>query len=247
MNKYLFDRLDYYIPTLPLNTEEFNFYDNHAMLFNQSTRQFVDTYLPSLLIKADIVLHSLNNKEIIDEEISNYSYEQLQKEFLVKNILNDLIYFTFDGINIYVPTYDKEVNKLLSENLSSFKKENEIFIKNKNHKVINPFSYYKNKIFESRFCRLIKLDVSHNNDEFFFHLDLNTLFVINSGNIKTEFPIQPSKENKIDLFKRLNKIAQGYFSLNEGDFLNLLLETKLIPNNVYKEVVKDLTKKCILK
>lgn len=247
MNKYLFDRLNYYIPTLPISIEESNFYDNHAMLFSQSTREFVDTYLPSKLIRADIILHSLHNKELIEEEITNYSSAQLEKKFLVDNIFNDLIYFTFEGVKIYIPTYDKETNLLFRKKLYSFKNENEIFIKNKNHKVINPFDYYKNKIYESNFCRLIKLDVNNAGDEFFYHNDLNTLMVINNGQIINEFAIEPSNENKIDLFSNLRIAAKGYFSLNENDFLNLLLEKKLIPNNVYKEVYKDLLKKCILK
>ena len=246
MNKYIFDRLDYYIPTLPLNTEENTFYDEHAMLFNQATREYVDTYLPSLLIKSDIILHSLLNKENIDEKVSQYSYEQLKKDFLIKNILNDLISFKFEDVDIYIPTYDKEINKLIKEDLSSFKKENNRYIKDRNYKVINPFNYYKNKIFESKFCRLIKLNVSNNGDEFFFHSDLNTLFVINSGNIVVEFPVQPDKKNKVDLFNRLSIVAKGYFKLNETDFLDLLLKTHLISSSVYKEVSKDLLK-CISK
>ena len=246
MNKYIFDRLDYYIPSLPLNTEENTFYDEHAMLFNQATREYVDTYLPSLLIKSDIILHSLLNKENIDEKVSQYSYEQLKKDFLIKNILNDLISFKFEDVDIYIPTYDKEINKLIKEDLSSFKKENNRYIKDRNYKVINPFNYYKNKIFESKFCRLIKLNVNNNGDEFFFHSDLNTLFVINSGNIVVEFPVQPDKKNKVDLFNRLSIVAKGYFKLNETDFLDLLLKTHLISSSVYKEVSKDLLK-CISK
>ena len=246
MNKYIFDRLDYYIPSLPLNTEENTFYDEHAMLFNQATREYVDTYLPSLLIKSDIILHSLLNKENIDEKVSQYSYEQLKKDFLIKNILNDLISFKFEDVDIYIPTYDKETNKLIKEDLSSFKKENNRYIKDRNYKVINPFNYYKNKIFESKFCRLIKLNVNNNGDEFFFHSDLNTLFVINSGNIVVEFPVQPDKKNKVDLFNRLSVVAKGYFKLNETDFLDLLLKTHLISSSVYKEVSKDLLK-CISK
>ena len=243
MDNYIFDRLAYYIPKLPINIEENTFYIENATLFNQKTRFFVDTYLPSLLIQSDIVLHSLKNKEFIDEDIETYTYEQLQKPFLAKSIYERLTYFIFEGVKIYIPTYDKETNLLLQTNLASFKKENSKYVKDKNYKVINPFEYYKNEIFKTKFTRLIELETKYKKKEFFYHSELSTLFIIENGHIENELPLLPKKEPGVNFFERLNSIAKGYFNLGKNDFLDLLLKTNFIPLSIYKEVVKELSKK----
>ena len=235
MNSYIFDRL-------PINIEENSFYIENATLFNQKTRFYVDTYLPSLLIKSDIVLHSLKNKECIDEDIETYTYDQLKKDFLVTAIFERLTYFLYENVKIYIPTYDKETNLLLQNDLASFKKENNIYVKNKNYKVIDPFEYYSNTIFKSKFTRLIELETKKGKKEIFYHSDLSTIFIIEKGKIENEIPLLPKKEPGTNFFKRLNIIAKGYFELDETEFLNLLLKTNFISNSIYKEVNKELTK-----
>lgn len=225
-----------------MNIEENSFYIENATLFNQKTRFYVDTYLPSLLIKSDIVLHSLKNKESIDEDIETYTYDQLKKDFLVNAIFERLTYFMYENVKIYIPTYDKETNLLLQNDLASFKKENNIYVKNKNYKVIDPFEYYSNTIFKSKFTRLIELETKKGKKEVFYHSDLSTIFIIEKGKIKNEIPLLPKKEPGTNFFKRLNIIAKGYFELDEIDFLNLLLKTNFISNSIYKEVNKELIK-----
>ena len=248
MNKYLFDRLAFYNSKIPGNCEEFVFYNENVMLFNQETNKYANTYSLTSIIDADVVLRSLYNKNIIDAYINDFDTKYIKQDYFRNNVFSKLISFKYEGVDIYIPLYDVEVNKLYFNNLASLKNENEIYLKNTNYNLVNPFETYKNAIYDSNFTRLIKLESENDTYSFYYHLEFETIFIVNKNNglIENEIPLYDlylKKLDKKDLFKRLNYVINVFLKDDEKIFMRELLENNFISNAFYREVMKDLLKK----
>lgn len=225
------------------NSFEENLRKEKANLFPYSFSMYNSNSSIFDLVRSSIVLLSILNKKHFDYLINNFSSNQL--EYNKSLLYKDLKYIIYENEKIYLPFFSKEINNLYSTNLSKLKESKYSDIINNEKKYYsNPFSYYKYHIYDSLFTRLILINTI-DNIYFFYHIELETLLVIDSfGNLENEFPLfdEKCKKDKENIFSRLKDISFNYMISSEN-FLNSLYENKVISSQLYEMAKKYLLKK----
>lgn len=225
------------------NSFEENLRKEKANLFPYSFSMYNSNSSIFDLVKSAIVLLSISNKRHFDYLLNNFSSSQL--EYNESLLYKDLKYLIYDDEKIYLPFFSKEINRLFANDLSKLKESKySDIISNEKKYYINPFSYYKYHIFDSLFTRLILIN-NIDNIFFFYHIELETLLIIDSyGNLENEFSLFDEKCKKVkeNIFSRLINISNCYMISSES-FLNSLYENKVISNQLYEMAKKYLLKK----
>ncbi len=229
-------------------TEEFKFFIDHryilekypkfSFLYDSDDNEFN-------IMRANIVLRGLLNKEIIEDEIDNINshmqsgvkVDHAKFVSTLREVTIDLPYLVDDKIRIYIPffprplnyTYLKEPEKLLEYPYNELKSS---FLET----IIDPFDTYGTNLYNSLFTRLVNIG-TNGKEVAFFHYDMNTIYIVNS---------QGRLDNKIVLFdkhikhpsyshmlERLTPVVKAYFSNCRAKFITELYANEFISHKLW--------------
>ena len=239
--KNIFSYLTWSNPKSSANSLEQTYYDHNAILFNTSLAKYNDNTSLFGIIKSDIILQGLSNKKVLDDAIKKYSAEQLKSPVLLHTLFDNLTYFTYEGTRIYIPTYNPQINLRYYQDLASLQNfpYNALLI-DKESSLINPFEFYNYSLFNSPLTRLIKLDAHDEDSQSFYHVEFETIFVIeNQGTLQVEIPIfddKLKKPNKDNLFDRINTLMTYYYANDRENFINAFKDLNLISNDLFLDL-----------
>ena len=248
MPKKLFDFLLWSNPKSSALSEEQIFFDENASLFNEPLIPYNDPSSLFGLIRADILLQSLKNKEHIFHFIGRISSENLREERTREAIFHGLPSFSFKGTEIFVPTFSPQLNERMQKSPWLFKSfPYQALTKDRNLCLHHPFDVYGNLPFSSMFTRLVRLDVRKDRSSVFYHPEFQTLFVIDDqGTLEQEIPLHDEKLRSWppqDLFRKLDLVMEDYFRLDKEAFLEHLAEYGLVSKAFYEEALENARKR----
>lgn len=245
MAKSLFEFFQWSNPKSSALSEEQTFFDENASLFNEPLSRYDDPTSLFGLIRANIVLLSLKNREYLFHFIDRLSEENLHEEKTRDAIFERLPYFLFKGKRIYVPTFSPQVNEKLYETPWVFKAfPYNALMKDRNSCLHYPFDTYGNLPFSSLFSRLVRLDVQKAPSSVFYHMGFTTLFVIDDqGNLEQEIPLKDEGLKSWppeDLFGKLVLVMEDYFRMDKIAFLDHLEEYQLISPTFHDDAMSEI-------
>lgn len=212
-----------------------------ANLYNNEENEFN-------VMRANLLIQGLKNKETIELEIKNLSAHnnnQLSHEQFVLALherIVDLPHYTENGIRIYMPFFSRAINeiyvnepeKLLNPPYSELEKTYEDVC-------IDAFDSYGPELYNSYFTRLVKIG-SNGKEYAFFHYDTNTIyFVTDQGRLDNKIVlfdkyIKNPKYNH--MLERIKPVVDAYFNNDRKAMVNALKENELISDNVYQMILR---------
>ena len=177
------------------------------------------------MVKANIVLKSIQNKMAIDAKLEKLGKQSIVKDGRIHhhNIRIEMLkeemelpYFIDQDIKMYVPIFNRAMNYIYAkepDKLYDFPYEK--LFKDFSGSTINPFETYNFSLFDSNFTKLIKLG-SDDTSMAFYHLDYRELLIINrQGGLDVKIHLfdrhlkQPNYEGIID---RLLPVIDAFFN-----------------------------------
>lgn len=248
MAKSLFEFFQWSNPKSSALSEEQAFFDENASLFNEPLSIYNDPTSLFGLIRANILLLSLKNREFLFHYIERLSEDNLKEEKTRDALFKRLSFFEFKGRKIFVPTFSPQINEKLYKTPWVFKSFPYVALtKDRNSCLHYPFDTYGNLPFSSTFSKLVRLDVKKAPSSVFYHVGFATIFVIDDqGNLEQEIPLKDEglktwpPEN---LFQKLVLVMEDYFRLDKMAFLNHLLEYGLISRSLHNDALKAIHKR----
>lgn len=230
-------------------SEEYAFFLEH--------RHFLDKFInyrflakfdnaPFDVMRANIFLHGIINKKIIEEEIktlcsdldngSDSSKKEILNIFTEK--INELPCHNEDGYKICIPFFTKSLNEIYIKEpfkLLTFpydKLEKEYF-----DSVIDPFDAFSYRIFNSSFTNLVFIMFSENKKEAaFFHHDTKSIFIINNqGRLDEEivlFDKYMKNYNFDKILERVEAVVDAYFTFDRSAFVESLYRNGFISHKL---------------
>ncbi len=194
-------------------TREYAFFTNHSDILRKYTRYtpFMNVKGNFDVIRANLIIHALENKEVIEK------CKTVQE---VEEALKSLPYYDMNGEKIYLPIYDKELNHIFLENPM-------LFIEKDDKDFVDPFDTYGAALFHSMFTPFVLV----NNDEktyCYLDYDLDILYFINEqGRMDHNFVLFDKYLKTVDISKnnimgRVTPVVQAYLDRNRNKFINAL-------------------------
>ncbi len=241
MKYSLFQYLNWANPKSSALTWEQDFFDRHASLINLQLNDYLDASSTFGLIKSDIVLGGLLNREKLNRRFSLYTEEDLHNEDIVTYFYNGLPYFEYEGEKIYIPTYGKLINEKYGKEPWAFKEfPYSDLTKSNSINLVDPFDVYGNAPFASTFTRLVKLETHDEDSNGYWHPEYRTLYIIdNQGFLVEMIPLCDEKLKHwtgVSLLSRLEILLQDYYANDQKVFLEHLLTLDLISSSLYSEL-----------
>lgn len=220
-------------------------FPNYRFLYHSEDNSFD-------VMRANIILHGIENKKIIEEEIASLStyLTKSDKESHIKFIstirdrIIDLPYFS-DGKNkIYIPFFTRTLNGIYlrePEKLLTFPYDK--LIKDYSDSFIDPYDNFSYHIYNSSFTRLIFLGTSSSlNEAAFFHYDTNIIYIINSqGRLDQKivlFDKYIKHPNYSHMLNRIKPVISAYFACSRTEFIEALYKSGFISNRLLYKLRK---------
>ena len=228
-------------------SEDYKFYSKNRSLLAKLP-QF--SYLSSgkesdfRIIRANIIIHGLINKQIIEEEVKNLvkyteSHQILTHEDFVETLKERILTNPFldekEG-RIYIPFFPKSINSLY---LNEPEKLNEYpftdLLRSYTGLIIDPFDTYGNELYNTHFTHLVKVG-SHKNVAAFFHYDSCAIYMINDeGRLDGKVVLFDKYMKKVTtnhMLERIRPVVQAYFDNDKKRFVEILAENSLISSKM---------------
>ena len=218
-----------------MNREKIGNFKRFASLYDDEENEFN-------ILRANILIKGLENKQIFEDEIVNINNHGSMEHSMFVNTLRertiDLPYHEVNDIKIYIPffsialnqTYTNEPEKLLNAPYKNLRLTFE-------DATIDPFDTYGSELFNSYFSSLVKI-VSGKHVVAFFNYDMNTIYFVND---------QGRLDNKIVLFdkymkrpvfthmlERITPVCEAYFNNDREGVIDALLDNNLISPQMHK-------------
>lgn len=230
-------------------SSEYKFFVQNYRLFDQASdlQTFADYEGDEFkLIKANIVLQGLINKNAFEEAIKRLgipAYDQKTCNLKLAELTVDLPYFTEGHRKIYIPFFSRALNEIyLDQGQKLLIEPYHALIKEFAGSIIDGFETYNYELFNSQFTRLIALDGHDNTSRAFYHFDFHTLYFINDqGRLDNRVPLfdrQLKKPQTDHIIDRLAPVVEAYYSNDRQVFLNSLLTQKLISFTLFNKLRK---------
>lgn len=253
----LFPYLRKNIPTVSRfsSSRSRTYYNLHSYLF--SHYPFLSEYSSPTdgfaLMKANIILRSLDNKEAIEERaavanINPMSSKQVEDIFFRRlSYLEHTDKKSGEKRKIYVPLLSEEDNRMYS---SDYKLLTKGTVKHLNNefpaRYRNPFTDFGYQIFASPFSDLIPLKENKEQGLMaFYAVEGKTVYIITKeGTLEEEIPLFSSDVSPIaalsltHLLKRLEALATAYFNYDKDAFIDLLYNFGFISEKMYVYILK---------
>ena len=196
------------------------------------------------VIRANIIIHGVINKNIIESEVKNLvkyteSHQILTHEDFVETLKQRIVmhpYLDAKEGRIYIPFFPKSINSLY---LNEPEKLNEYpytdLFKSYTSLVIDPFDTYGSELFNTHFTHLVKIKES-NNVAAYFHYDTYTIYMINDqGRLDSKivlFDRYMKKTVTTHMLERIRPVVDSYFDNNIKGFLKSLKENGFISSKM---------------
>lgn len=235
-------------------SEEFRFYaENRHLLDKLNKFSFINESNDDFsIIRTNILLKSLVNKEIIESEINSLS-EYIKEgrkvdnqKFLstIREKTLDLPYYN-DGKNkLYILFFSRAINQIYSkESHKLLEYPYSELLLNFKDSMIDPFDLYGYQIYNSYFTRLVMVGESEDKKEAaFFHYDTNTIYFINDqGRLDKKlvlFDKYIKRPTTSHMLERIKPVVDAYFAFDREAFITALHKGHFISNKFLSIIKK---------
>ena len=222
------------------NREKLGKIKRYANLYDNEENEFD-------LMRANILLKGLENKQLFEEEIINiHAHGKIEHaSFLnaLKERTIDQPYFETEKNKIYIPFFPVALNHIYTEEpekllelpyknlMSSFEDA-----------MVDPFDTYGADLFDSYFSSLIKVS-SDKHVTAFFHYDLSTIYFINDQGRLDAKLVLFDKYMKRPVFthmlERITPVCEAYFNNDREALVEALFYNNLISQTMHKILTED--------
>ena len=228
-------------------SEDYIFYSkNRALLSKLNQFSFLLDGKESdfKIIRANILIHGLINKSIIEQEVKNLvkyteNHEILTHEDFVNTLMQRIDtrpYLEEKEGKIYIPFFPKSINSLY---LNEPEKLNEYpytdLLKSYSGVLIDPFDTYGWKLYDSHFTHLIKID-TYNDVTAFFHYDTYTIYIVNNqGRLDSKivlFDKYMKSYSTTHMLERIRPVVKAYFDNDVKEFVESLENNRFISSKM---------------
>lgn len=192
------------------------------------------------IIRANILLQGLENKNNIEAEVENLSKHfgggrKVTHEKYILTLRERTVrapYFQEGNIKIFIPFFSKALNSIYTREPEKLLQEPFNGLKDAfSGSLIDPFDTYGANLYNSSFSRLIKVG-EHNNEFAFFHYDTNTIYIINEqGRLDVSiflFDKYIKYPNYNNMLERISPVIDKYFNNDRDEFIKALYTSKFI-------------------
>lgn len=217
-------------------------YPRYSFLFEKEDDDF-------LVMRANIIISALLNKEVLEKEIVSLSKVLTNDNTLdhiayinaIKERLLDCPYFVYKKEKIYIPILTPAVNYIyLHEPEKLLIAPYNSLIKDFSQILVDPFDVYGTSLFDSPFTRLINVG-TNGKIVAFFHYDTNTIYFVNDeGRLDHKivcFDKYMSRPNYNHMLERIKPVVDAYFNNSRSDLLVTLHENGLISSRVLSDIL----------
>jgi len=235
------------------HSDEMEFYLQNRVLLND-----VSLYSPFLkaqdsfdIIRANIIIRALMNKEIIEKSYRNKIKAEKKSNDLATNLdefmksaVSDLPFFKAqNGDRIYVPIFTYNLNKIYSGEYEKLSKVPYLtLLKNFDAATIDPFDYYGPSLFNSYFTKLVLIK-EEAEGEAFYDFDAESIYFVNSqGRLDAKLCLfdrslhHPSHNH---MLKRISPVVDAYYKSDRESMLRILVDNKLISSKEIYKISND--------
>lgn len=245
MNKSIFKILEKEKNSKTFNDEESDFFykNKNILKCDPAFSKYLLVENDFDIIKANIVIRGLKNKEDIDTFIVEgfKNYIPNLSEILKERCL-DYPCIKYDDYKVYFPFFNRITNGVYSNELSKLKDNpySDLFLNYKAF-LVDPFDTYGVDLFDSSFTKLVKVSEDLTTVSFFSY-HLNCIFVINrQGGIDTMiylFDKHLKHPNKSHVIDRVKAVLECYYTNQMRDFVSSLYKNEFISYKVFKKICK---------
>ena len=205
------------------------------------------------MFKYEVVLNSILNKNKIEEEYKRFAYEtqdaiqylnyeEKQKMFnsIISETLKNLKLMKVDQQIILIPYLEPFINeRYLNNYMLLTLKQHQLYVKNYQRNIENPYQLYGLKVLRSAFSSL-KGIAEDENYEYYYYDGLKKIYIFD----KKEYGL-------VDSFPIVDKYFQGNTSLDDirevmtyykqpQQFINQLHKLNYLSDKVHKKIMKKL-------
>lgn len=197
------------------------------------------------IIRANIVIRALMNKNFLDETILYAFRDSKLKTEEVKAFVNerrsDLPFIQEDGYRVYLPIFSRSINEVYDKHFGKL-------LTNPYGKLINDyqastidlFEVYNFELYDSVFTKLICVYKSKHLSAY-YHFDFRMLYFVNDqGRLDIKialFDRYLMNPNFDHILTRLKEVANAYLNDNREDMLNALLNNGFISGRLYEKII----------
>ncbi len=226
-------------------SEDYYFYMANRHLFSniEMYRFLLDAHNEFDVIRANVVIRSLQNKEKIEKAIL-YAYKKsdMKTEEVADFIHEQMVGLPYilDGTNkIYVPIFSRAINvfyysqfaKLLTEPYSKL-------LDKYTSSCIDLFELYSFSLYDSLFTKFITI-YRDKKIMVVYHFDFRSLYFINDqGRLDAKialFDRYLKKRDTSKIIERLKPVVEAYLDNNREDLYKALIDNRLISEKlIYK-------------
>ncbi len=207
---------------------------------------------PFQIERANIVLRSLQAKQIIDEgirlakskSVGLGKEEKLQifKETM-EPILSKLPYHLHEGERIYIPFFSKSINRLYASDwLKLVSMPYKRLLRNFDSILIDPFDYYGDDLLESLFTKLVRVRKTEEGSAFYDYDSFSIYFVNKQGRLDCQcclFDHYLKEQNRNHMMERIQPAVDAYYRGDVEEFKRFLVENKLISSKLIYKINYD--------
>lgn len=229
-------------------TDEYKFYSKNSHILDRHPEfaRFLGVENAFELIRANIIIRGLLNKQKIEEILDNVTDDLLKKgkkatdamyTKAIKNALLEMPHIEDREQVIIIPFFSRAMNVIYlneTEKLLTYP-YNELKT-NYIDSLIDPFETYNYQLFDSFFTRLVPI-ASGKTCHAFFSIDALSILVINNqGRLDIEIPLfdrYQKNENVSQVLTRAQSAMQYYFNNDKVAFIRELRKQKLISERMY--------------
>lgn len=225
--------------------EDFKYFINNRHLlgkFKRFARLYDSEENEFDIIRANILIQGLMNKNLFEEEIKNISNHGLVEhgKFVstLKERLIDQPYFNNDGNMIYIPFFSRALNELyVNEPEKLLVPPYDALITEFDDACIDPFDTYGAELFNSFFTSLVKVDAKNHETAFFNYDTFTIYFVNNQGRLDNQlvlFDKYIKRPVTTHMLERITPVVNAYFDNDRTGMINALKDNKLISSHMQK-------------
>ena len=225
------------------SSEMHYFLDNNIML--QAVPQFkhfIRASKPFDIIRANIILRALQNKEIIEKAVARATKAEYAEgegmEDIIEPFLESLPYLRIGKERIFVPIFPRSVNRLYDGDFEKFyEKPYNALLKGGyvDAMAIDPFDAYGSAIYDSYFTKLVPI-ASNEKESVFLDYDSHSLFCINKdGRLNARIALfdkyirRPYLNHMVE---RVAPVVAAYLADQKETMIDALVENGLISRKI---------------
>ena len=243
----LFDTLAKYQKNINLKkSEEYYFYINNRFLLSNIERYkyLLDIKNEFDIIRANIIIHAIKNKNVLDKTII-YAYEasNMKTEDVIDFVHEQMVGkpYLVDGDNkIYIPIFSRAINSLYYDQFGKLLKDpyNQL-LDNFDSSCIDLFELYNFNLYNSLFTKLVTI---YRDDHYLiaYHFDFHTIYIINDqGRLDSKialFDKYLKRPNYSHIIERIKPAIEKYLQDDKRGMLEELRINKLISDKLIMKI-----------